>query len=715
MITQIRKRDGRVVDFNPEKIAMAIFKAAQSVGGEDHHLADQLAKKVISYLEQLDEPIPTVEHIQDIIENILIEDGRAKTAKSFILYREKRKEMRDALSLIGVVDDCKLGLNAVKVLEGRYLRKDNKGKVIETPKQLFERVAGNVALADGKYGNDIEKAKEEFLGMMLARNFMPNSPTLMNAGTEIQQLSACFVLPVEDSMEGIFESVKHAAIIHKSGGGTGFSFSRLRGKGARVGTTGGVASGPISFMRVFDAATNVIKQGGKRRGANMGVLRVDHPDILDFITCKERNDQITNFNISVGITDVFMEAMMNNKNYDLIDPHTKKPVAELNAKRVFDLICTMAWKNGEPGVIFLDRMNWPASNPTPLLGEIESTNPCGEQPLLPYESCNLGSINLANHITADKKVDLEKLRHTIHKAVHFLDNVIDMNHFPIPKITEIVNNNRKIGLGVMGWADMLIKIGVPYNSEEAILLGNKIMAFIDCEGKRASHYLALERGAFPNFKGSVYDDENPEHVYRNSTVTTIAPTGTISIIGGCSSGIEPLFAISFIRKTPQFELLEVNPVFEEMARTSGFYTNELMMKIAQKGSIQDIEEIPEHIRKVFVTSMDLDPEYHVRMQGAFQKSTDNAVSKTVNFPFTATVEDVTKVYLLAYELGCKGITIYRDGSREVQVLNIKREDKKEEVHKHDPSKLPDKVVEGPRVEVLTVDAEFSGGCVKCNL
>lgn len=357
VITQIKKRDGRVVEFNPEKIATAIFKAAQSVGGENNDLAKQLAQKVITFLEQTNEPIPSVEQIQDIIEKVLIEEGHAKTAKSFILYREKRKEMREALSLIGVVDDCKLGLNAVKVLEGRYLRKDMNGKVIETPRQLFERVAGNVALADGKYGKSIETAKQKFLDMMLSREFMPNSPTLMNAGTEIQQLSACFVLPVEDSMEGIFESVKHAAIIHKSGGGTGFSFSRLRPKGARVGTTGGVASGPISFMRVFDAATNVIKQGGKRRGANMGVLRVDHPDILDFITCKERNDQITNFNISVGITDKFMEAMRKNENYDLIEPHSKNPIGELNAKRVFDLICTMAWKNGEPGVIFIDRMN----------------------------------------------------------------------------------------------------------------------------------------------------------------------------------------------------------------------------------------------------------------------------------------------------------------------------------------------------------------------
>ncbi len=1546
MIQQIKKRDGRIVDFNPEKITAAIFKAAQSVGGEDHLMAEQLAQRVIKEFDATEQGIPSVEQIQDAIEKVLIEESHAKTAKSFILYREKRKELREAKSLMGIVDDCKLSLNALTVLEGRYLRKDDEGKAIETPMQLFERVAGNIALADGRYGKDIEKSKKEFLEMMLTRDFMPNSPTLMNAGTEIQQLSACFVLPVEDSMEGIFESVKHAAIIHKclagdthiftnpsikelstvsagdkvatdheyekvagshalgkkkaikvvtnygyelvgsvehklrsidengnytwknigklkkgdwlaiqklnrnlgndalphfkfepkeynqtsfqariyqlpttltpelayffgafigdgsfnksdsgriritigkgkeelaqrlsntvtthfgiipklksygnvydwsiqsvqikewlgflgvnknnarfvripnfifkasnkcvsaflrgyfdtdgcinnrgyislttssklmvkdlqnifllfgiptikrrlqkvnswqitvttntgmknfqkhigfsipekerrlaavdmdkiflrkeylpnqqkilsnylknelrrkygriingerqlnthqanflleqmsipeikemlsrnqfyvqvkelssvgeielydltipsghcylangfvshnSGGGTGFSFSRLRPKGARVGSTGGVASGPISFMRVFDAATNVIKQGGKRRGANMGVLRVDHPDILDFITCKERNDQITNFNISVGITEKFMQAVAKNENYDLVEPHAHKVVGQLHAKRVFDLICTMAWKNGEPGVIFLDRMNWPASNPTSFLGEIESTNPCitgdtiisteyglmrmknlvekystggiriavddrvpmpidngdgtlilmqskqkgisfneiskafsmgvketykietesgyelsctsdhkvltndgwvkvtdldsskhkifiqseegrfnsnynlpfevknrflgnngkttklnlpdrwskelgqtlgwligdgwlrdqdkncrvgftfskqdrevmhhlkpiinywyasdikeverengvyhlsyhskffvdffkalgiravdgnektvpesiftapkeavvgflqglfsadgtiginesncgyyirltstsilllkevqllllnlgiksriynrsrsprnlfpyenkageiknyqsngvyyelnisrdcipkfveaigfilnkhqdkitrlesksfyktifeesiqsiqpngkeevydltepislsfisngfisldcGEQPLLPYESCNLGSINLANHTTPDNQVDWEKLRHTTWKGVHFLDNVIDMNRFPIPKITEMVIGNRKIGLGVMGWADMLIKLRIPYNSEEAIHLGEKLMCFINCEAKKTSYSLALERGAFPNFRGSVYDDGRSESLLRNATVTTIAPTGTISIIGGCSSGIEPLFAISFLRKTPQFELLEVNPLFEEAARKEGFYTPELMMKIARRGSIRDLEEVPEHIRKVFITAMDLNADDHVKMQAAFQRHTDNAVSKTVNFPFTATVEEVTNVFLLAHHLGCKGITIYRDGSRDVQVLNVKREEHKEGLGNTTSSPISPTsaatTMTPPQPEILKVGAEFSGGCAKCNI
>jgi len=713
MISKIKKRSGRIVDFDQEKIFQAIWKAAQSVGGEDQERARSLVKTLINSLEEkYQEQIPSVEDIQDLVEKVLIENGHTKTAKSFILYRQKRKELREAKSLMGVEDDCKFSLNALKVLEGRYLQKDKNGKPLETPKQLFQRVACNVAQADLKYNQNAQKSEQEFLQLMLDRNFMPNSPTLMNAGTEIQQLSACFVLPIEDSMEGIFESIKHAAIIHKSGGGTGFAFSRLRPKGSPVGTTGGVASGPISFMKVFDSATNVIKQGGKRRGANMGVLRVDHPDILDFITCKERDNTVTNFNISVGITDEFMEAVKENKKYNITNPNNKEIYNQLDAKRVFDLICTMAWKNGDPGVMFLDRMNWPESNPTPQIGEIESTNPCGEQPLLPYESCNLGSINLDHHVK-DKQVDWQKLKQTVHTAVHFLDNVIDKSKFPIPKITELVQANRKIGLGVMGFADMLIRLRIPYNSEHALQLAEGIMRCINQEAKAASIELAKIRGTFPNFEQSIYNDNNPENRVRNATRTTIAPTGSISIIAGCSSGIEPLFAISYLRKTPQFELLEVNPLFEEIARQEGFYTEDLMKKIARKGSIQNIEEIPELIRKIFVTAMDLNPEDHVRMQAAFQKHIDNAVSKTVNFPFTATVEEVAKVYLLAYELGCKGITIYRDGSRDLQVLNIAREDKIKE--KPSQEELPLTSPEKKDSEMLTVDAEYAGGCTTCNL
>ncbi len=702
MISKIRKRSGRIVDLEQEKISQAIWKAVQSVGGTDQERTKFLTQVVVSLLEEkYKEQIPTVENIQDLVEKVLIEHGHAKTAKSFILYRQKRKEVREAKKLMGIEDDCKFSLNALKVLEGRYLQKDRDGKVTENPKQLFQRVAKNISMADLKHNQNPKKSEKEFLDLMLARDFMPNSPTLMNAGTEIQQLSACFVLPVEDSIEGIFDSVKNAAIIHQSGGGTGFAFSRLRPKGDPVKTAGGVASGPISFMKVFNASTEQIKQGGKRRGANMGVLRVDHPDILDFITCKERDDSINNFNISVGITDQFMEAVKNNKTFNLINPKNNEVYNEINAKRVFDLLCTMAWKNGDPGVIFLDAIN----KKHVLPGEIESTNPCGEQPLLPYESCNLGSINLANH-TKTNEVDWEKLKHTTHTSVHFLDNVVDMSKSPIPKINEMVQLNRKIGLGVMGFADMLIQLKIPYDSKEALQLAERIMKFIDDEAKAASVELAKIRGPFPNFEKSSYNDGKPENKVRNTTRTTIAPTGTISIIADCSSGIEPLFAISYLRKTPQFELLEVNPLFEEIARREEFYTEDLMKKIAKRGSIQDVEEIPEAIRKIFVTAMDLKPEDHVRMQAAFQKYTDNAVSKTVNFPFSATVEDVSKVYLLAHELGCKGTTTYRDGSRDLQVLNIAQDKKAKKI------KEP---VEAEKEKMLTVDEEYAGGCTTCHV
>lgn len=590
----------------------------------------------------------------------------------------------------------KLSKNAQTVLAKRYLKRDSNGTPTETPVDMFRRVAQTINSAEPKNSKKKQNFEDDYYQSMTQLDFLPNSPTLMNAGRELGQLSACFVLPVGDSMESIFEAIKNTALIHKSGGGTGFSFSRIRPANDEVRSTSGVSSGPISFMRVFDAATETIKQGGTRRGANMGILRVDHPDIMDFIMAKRDLTVLTNFNISVGMTEAFMDAVERGDDYDIINPRDGKVVKQLNAAKVFNQIVEMAWANGEPGIIFLDRLN--RDNPTPHVGEYESTNPCGEQPLLPYESCNLGSINLANMVK-DGEILWDKLEKTARLSTRFLDNVIEANKYPLPEIDEMTRANRKIGLGVMGWADMLILLGIPYNSKDAINLGEKVMGFINEKSHEESVVLAQERGPFPNFAGSAYDKPGSSPI-RNSTCTTIAPTGTISIIANCSSGVEPLFAVSYIRQVlDNNKLIEVHPLFEKIAKERGFYTEELMQEIAEKGSVQDIDAIPEDVRRVFVTSHDITPKDHVLMQAAFQRHCDNAVSKTVNFCREATREDVATVYRLAHKEGCKGVTIYRDGSRDMQVLSVAgkdEEEKKIDANLPIESKKPSRKRERPR-------------------
>jgi ribonucleoside-diphosphate reductase alpha chain len=575
-------------------------------------------------------------------------------------------------------DDCRVeprfSANAEVVLRKRYLRRSSDGEVLETPAEMLWRVAGTVAAAEGGFRSDSDRWAKVFYNMMARLEFMPNSPTLMNAGRDLGQLSACFVLPVEDDMESIFDAVKNTALIHKSGGGTGFSFSRIRPKDDVVLSTRGISSGPISFMTVFDRATETIKQGGVRRGANMAVLSIEHPDILEFIDAKRDMQKLNNFNLSVAVTDRFMDALERGADHSLTNPRTGEPCQTVPASDVFARIVESAWASGEPGIIFIDRMN--EANPTPQLGRIEATNPCGEQPLLPYEACNLGSVNVAAMLStrADGSpcVDWAKLERTVRNAVRFLDDVIEVNRYPLPQIAKMVESNRKIGLGVMGFADMLFELGIPYDSEEALRFGEQLMSFVEDKARQSSEDLARERGPFPSFHGSIYDAQGLPPM-RNATVTTIAPTGSISILAGCASGIEPVFALAYERRNildDGDQLHEMVPGFAKVAADKGFARAEVLEQVSRHGSCRGVEGVPPEVQRVFATAHDVSPGYHVRMQAAFQKFTDNAVSKTVNLPEAATREDVSEVYRLAFRLRCKGVTVYRDKSRDKQVLNI---------------------------------------------
>jgi len=732
-------REGKQL-LNRTQVARAVFAASESMGIADRKLIEQLTAQVIKRLEaappppEPEKPLPGMEdlvpkprraqkqlpsgfRIQSILEEILASKEKESVKKEEVEPKMEVTKVKSMAKPAGMVGITK---NALHVLEKRYLRKDANGKTVETPEEMFRRVAQAIASAELLYDSDadVKAREEEFYRLMSSLDFLPNSPTLMNAGRELGQLSACFVLPIEDSMESIFDAVKNTALIHKSGGGTGFSFSRLRPESDRVGSTGGVASGPVSFMRAFDVATDVIKQGGMRRGANMAILNVNHPDIKKFIMAKDDPTVLTNFNLSVAVTADFMKAVGAGTEYELINPHTKGEAGKLSAKEVFDQMTATAWKTGDPGVVFIDRIN--RDNPTPRLGEIESTNPCGEQPLLPYESCNLGSINLTRMLRSrdgTAEIDYPRLAETVKVAVRFLDNVIDVNKFPLKEIGEMTRKARKIGLGVMGFADMLIRLGIPYDSEEALKTATEVMRFIREEAGKASAELAEERGVFPAFEGSIYDVPGGPKM-RNASCTTIAPTGTLSIIAGCSSGIEPLFALSYTRNILDgAQLVEVHPYFEEVAQREDFYSEELMKRLADGAKLHDVDGIPDEIKRLFVTAHEIKPEWHVRMQAAFQKSTDNAVSKTVNFPQQATKEDIASVYMLAYEEGLKGITIYRDGSREGQVLTTGKKEVKAEGAKLVPRKrskttsgVTEKVTTGCGNIYVTVNSDEEGIC-----
>jgi ribonucleoside-diphosphate reductase alpha chain len=670
----IKKRDGSMAAFDQSKITQAIFKAAQSVGRQDLVFAQALSDKVIQQLRKSyrEDHRLTVEEIQDEVEKVLIQEGQVKIAKNYILYRHDRMKLREEkASLIGRIGGKTLSLNALKVLKERYLLRDKEGNLIETPEEMFRRVAMSVAKAEPP-GRQKEMA-DQFYQMLVHLDFLPNSPCLMNAGTPLQQLAACFVLPIKDSIDDIYQTLRHAMIIQKTAGGTGFNFSHVRPRNSLVQSTKGHASGPVSFLHVYNAATEAIKHGGKKRGANMGVLRVDHPDILEFIHCKDKSNALRNFNVSVMVTDQFMKAAKKNADYPMVDPTSGQELGKQSARYVFDSMVTSAWQNGDPGILFLDRIN--KDNPTPGEGRLEATNPCAELPLLDYEACTLGSINMGNFVE-NKKVDWKRLQQTIWLAVRFLDNVIDVNNYPLSEIKEQVMKNRKIGLGMMGFADMLAKLRIPYNSKEGVKMAEELGRFLRKEADAASMKLAEERGVFPNWEQSIYNKKSEhfrgQHLeLRNATRLSIAPTGSLSMIADCSAGIEPLFALSYMKKVlGGKEFFYVDQNFKDALDEKGLKSEEIVEHIINKGSIQDLEDIPQTIRKVFVTAHDISPEWHVKIQAAFQNYVDNAISKTVNFPNSATIRDVEEVYMMAWKMGCKGITLYRDNSKSEQVIHL---------------------------------------------
>jgi ribonucleoside-diphosphate reductase alpha chain len=685
-LRKIKKRDGRIVDFYSLRIKYAVHKAFLAVELGNGEKAENITSEVVKSLqEKFKEKTPSVEDVQDLVVEVLKQKGYDKVAQAYQDFRNKKEELRALREKLGI--EPKLTVNALEVLRARYLLRDENENITETPALLFKRVAKAIAKVDKTFGENPAEIDKTFYQMMAKLEFLPNTPTLFNAGTDIGQLLACFVLPVHDSLDGIFTAVKNMALIEQTGGGVGFNFSELRPKGDLVRSTKGVASGPVSFMRIFDTSTEVIKAGGKRRGAMMGILRVDHPDVLEFILAKQNPRFLSNFNVSVAVTDKFMQAVEADEMYWLINPRNSEKVKQLKAKEVWRLMARSAWASGDPGVVFIDEIN--RHNPTPEVGRIASTNPCGEQPLLPYESCNLGSINLSR-MAEDGKINWEKLGETVQNAVHFLDNVVNANVYPFEAIAAITRANRKIGLGVMGFADMLILLGVPYDSEEALKLGEQVMRFIKEEAHKKSREMAEARGSFPNFERSIWKDRYG--AFRNATVTTVAPTGTISIIAGCSSGIEPLFAVSFMRNVlGGARLFETNALFEETAKTGGFYSAKLLEEIARTGSVQQIKGVPDDVKRLFVTALDIDPVWHVKMQAAFQKFTDNAVSKTVNLPNDAKVEDVQEIYDLAWQLKCKGVTVFRYGSKPEQVLYIGE-------------------VKGKEGKFVSAQSEYAGGC-----